>query len=327
MKTAFLMDKPDSIDSLHDTTLHLMYECSQRGFTVYFLEAHDIYIRDNEVMSRLHKITASQNLSMKDYLQVFVNSVKSDEYSFAGIKDLDVLFLRKKSFLHDHTIETLAPARNRILMINSLTGQMVGHSKLYTLHFPDIIPKTHVSRDPRRLKKIIDDFGGEMMIKPLQHPHGSGVIKVSKRDRENLSSIINYYVGTHQEYQHRNPIMVQEYLDAVRNRGTIRILLLNGKILGAMRLPPPYGDNKTGVSRGETTYKHEVTPQEQRICEIIKGNLQADGLLFVAVEIVAGKLVGLDYLCQADIPQLNHLYNIALEKKVIDFIVQQVDAG
>ena len=145
------MDKPDSINPLHDTTLHLMYECSQRGFVVYFLEAHDIYIRDNEVMSRLHKINASQNLSMKDYWRVFVNSLINDEYSFVGINDLDVLFIRKKSFLYEHTIETLAPVRNRILMINSLTSQIVGRNKLYTLHFPDIIPKTHVSRDPRRL--------------------------------------------------------------------------------------------------------------------------------------------------------------------------------
>jgi len=327
MKIAFLMDKPDSINPLHDTTIHLMYECSQRGFTVYFLEAHDIYIRDNEVMSRLHKITTSQNLSMKDYWRVFVNSIKNDEYSFVEINDLDVLFIRKESFLHDHTIRMLAPARNRILMINSFISQIVGNGKLYTLHFPDIIPKTHVSRDPRRLKKIIDDFDGEMMIKPLQHPHGSGVIKVSKRDRENLSSIINYYVGTHQEYHSRKPIMVQEYLDAVRNRGAIRILLLNGKILDAMRMPPPYDDNKTGLSGGATTYKHEVTPQEQRICEIIQKNLKADGLLFVAVDIIDGKLIGIDYLCQVDIPQLNLLYNITLEKKVIDFIVQRVDSG
>ncbi len=70
-----------------------------------------------------------------------------------------------------------------------------------------------------------------------------------------------------------------------------------------------------------------MTPQEQRICEIIQKNLKADGLLFVAVDIIDRKLIGIDYLCQVDIPQLNLLYNIALEKKVIDFIVQRVDPG
>ncbi len=57
-----------------------------------------------------------------------------------------------------------------------------------------IIPETHVSRDPVRLKKIIDDFGGDMVVKPLQRYGGEGIIKVSTKDQENLLSLINYYV-------------------------------------------------------------------------------------------------------------------------------------
>ena len=45
MRIAFLMDRLDSIDPTNETTSHLMYECNQRGHTVYFLEPHDIYIR------------------------------------------------------------------------------------------------------------------------------------------------------------------------------------------------------------------------------------------------------------------------------------------
>ncbi|MBC8394819.1 MAG: hypothetical protein H8E17_19905 [Deltaproteobacteria bacterium] len=32
-------------DNPHDTTAHLMYECNQRGHSVFVLEPHDIYIR------------------------------------------------------------------------------------------------------------------------------------------------------------------------------------------------------------------------------------------------------------------------------------------
>ncbi|MBW1752328.1 MAG: hypothetical protein JRJ46_04340 [Deltaproteobacteria bacterium] len=45
MKIAFLMDPLASINPMMKTTSQLMYECNQRGHTVYFLEPHDIYIR------------------------------------------------------------------------------------------------------------------------------------------------------------------------------------------------------------------------------------------------------------------------------------------
>ncbi len=53
MEIAFLMDSLTSIDPKWETTSHLMYECNQRGHTVYFLEPHDVYIRDNSLVARM----------------------------------------------------------------------------------------------------------------------------------------------------------------------------------------------------------------------------------------------------------------------------------
>ncbi len=36
MKIAFLMDKLEGIDPVFETTASLMYECNQRGHTVFF---------------------------------------------------------------------------------------------------------------------------------------------------------------------------------------------------------------------------------------------------------------------------------------------------
>ncbi|MBK5099944.1 MAG: glutathione synthase, partial [Desulfobacteraceae bacterium] len=67
MHIAFLMDRLDSIDPENETTSHLMYECNQRGHTVYFLEPHDVYIRKNEVVARMRKMSVPPKLSMKKY--------------------------------------------------------------------------------------------------------------------------------------------------------------------------------------------------------------------------------------------------------------------
>jgi len=219
MRIAFLMDSLKSIDPVNETTSYLMYECNQRGHTVYFLEPHDVYIRKDEVVARMRNITVPPDLSMKKYWRFLISCTKKEELIFETVTDLDALFLRKDPPLIYQTMEFLAPVNDKVFMINSTKGQMIGNSKLYTLNFPQFIPETHVSRDPARLRKIIDDFGGAMVVKPLQRFGGEGVIKVSVRDRDNLNSLINYYVKAYQSYPERDPIMVQEYIDVIHRGG------------------------------------------------------------------------------------------------------------
>ena len=153
------------------------------------------------------------------------------------------------------TVEFLSSVSDKVFMINNTTGQIRANSKLYILNFPEIIPETHVSRDPARLRKIINNFGGAMVVKPLQRYGGEGVIKVSLKDQENLNSLINYYVRAYRAYPEREPIMVQEYLEEVQTTGDVRILLLNGEIVGAMRRKPSKGDFRTNIHAGARAYK------------------------------------------------------------------------
>ncbi len=324
MNIAFLMDRLESINPENETTSHLMYECNQRGHSVYFLEPHDVYIRTNEVVARMRNITVPPDLTMKKYWRSLINCLKKDELIFETITDLDALFLRKNPPLVYQTMEFLSSVNDRVFMINSTSGQILANSKLYILNFPSIIPETHVSRDPARLKKIIDDFGGAMVVKPLQRYGGEGVIKVSVLDRENLNSLINYYVRAYRSYPEREPIMVQEYLDLVQRGGDVRILLLNGEILGAMRRKPCKGEFRTNIHAGARAYGHEVTPTEREICTILKDRLVRDGLYFVGIDVIGDKMVEINCLSPGGIPRINRLDNVKLEVKVIDFIEQKV---
>ncbi|MDX2497467.1 MAG: glutathione synthase [Desulfobacterales bacterium] len=324
MKIAFLMDRLEPIDPMKETTSHLMYECNQRGHTVYFLEPHDIYIRGYEVVARMRNITVPTDLPMKKYWRSAIKCLKKDDLIFETVTELDALFLRKNPPLNYQAMEFLSPVNDRVFMINSTNGQILGNSKLYALNFPGIIPMTHVSRDPKRLKKIIDDFGGAMVIKPLQRYGGEGVIKVSIRDQENLNSLINYYVKGYEDYPAREPIMVQEFLEGVKKDGDIRILLLNGEILGAMRRKPMKGDFRTNVHAGARVFKHNVTKKEKEICRVIQDRLIKDGLYFVGIDVIGDKLVEINCVSPGGIARINKLDRVKLEAKVIDFVERKV---
>jgi len=301
-----------------------MYECNQRGHSVYFLEPHDIYIRKNEVVARMRHITVPPNLTMKKYWRSLINCLKKDELIFETITDLDALFLRKNPPIVYQTMEFLSSVSDKVFMINGAAGQILANSKLYILNFPDIIPETHVSRDPVRLRKIINDFGGAMVVKPLQRFGGEGVIKVSMKDQENLNSLINYYVKAYRSYPEREAIMVQEYLDVLGGGGDVRILLLNGEILGAMRRKPRDGEFRTNIHAGASAYRHDLTNPERAICTAIKEKLVADGLFFVGVDVIGDKMVEINCLSPGGIPRINRLNKVRLEVNVIDFIEQKV---
>jgi glutathione synthase len=324
MIIAFVMDRLESINPLNETTSHLMYACNQRGHSVFFLEPHDIFIRKNEVAARMRNITVPTDLSMKRYWRSLINCLKKDELIFESITDLDALFFRKNPPLNYQSMEFLDLMSDRVFVINSASGQILANSKLYTLNFPEIIPETHISRDPTRLKKIIDDFGGAMVVKPLQRYGGEGVIKVSVRDSENLNSLISYYVKAYEAYPNREPIMVQEYLDVLQHEGDVRVLVLNGEIIGAMRRRPRKGEFRTNIHAGAMAYKHEIQPQEEKICKAIKNRLIEDGLYFVGVDIIGDKLLEINCVSPGGIPRINRLNKVKLENKVIDFIEQKV---
>lgn len=324
MEIAFLMDNLQTIDPRWETTSHLMYECNQRGHTVYFLEPHDVYIKENRVVARMWNITVPRDLTIDNYWQCLIQCLKKEDLIFETLTDLDALFLRKNPPLNYQVMELLAPVNGHVFMINSTSGQILGNSKLYILNFPGIIPETHVSRDPLRLKKIIDDFGGAMVIKPLQRFGGEGVIKVSNRDQENLNSLIGYYVKDYRRYPEREQIMVQEYIDVVRSYGDVRIMLLNGEIMGAYRRTPKAGDFRTNVHAGGKVHKHRVTRREREICENIKEKLIRDGLYFVGIDVIGDKLVEVNCVSPGGIPRINQLDGVRLETDVVDFIEQKV---
>ncbi|WDP92620.1 MAG: glutathione synthase [Desulfobacter sp.] len=324
MKIGFLMDDLRQIDPVWETTSQIMYECNQRGYTVFFLEPHDLYIRHNAVVARMRNISVDPDLGIEAYWQALVKCLDREELIFEIVTDLDVLFLRKNPPLNYEIMTFLGPISDKVFMVNDIHGQISASSKAYILNFPEIIPNTHVSRDPWRLRKIIDEFGGDMVIKPLHSYGGQGVIKVSNQDPENLNSLINFYVQAGRPYPERTPIMVQEYLKGVKEGEDVRILLLNGEIIGAMGRQSGPGDFRTNVHAGATACRHRVTEAQKAICQRLKPRLLKDGLYFVGIDIIGDKLIEVNVVSPGGIPRINQFDNVKLEKKVVDFIEEEI---
>ena len=162
-----------------------------------------------------------------------------------------------------------------------------------------------------------------MIMKPLNGFGGSGVIMLEKSARSNINSLLDFYIDN--ENGTSNYVILQEYIEGA-DQGDVRILLLNGQPIGAMRRIPGSDDHRSNVSAGGSVQKHTLTKAEKALCKQIGPKLVKDGLYFVGIDVIGGKLVEVNVMSPGGITYINKVYKLKekIEEKVINFLEMKV---
>src|SRR4029077_1747704 len=101
-------------------------------------------------------------------------------------------------------------------------------------------------------------LGGRAAIKPLNGAGGRGVMILDRSDL-NFHAIIEMSTA-----EGRLPVMIQEYLPAVRE-GDKRILLLDGEPLGAILRVPRPDEARSNLHVGGRAEPTELSADDERI--------------------------------------------------------------
>ncbi|MDG2392931.1 MAG: glutathione synthetase, partial [Thalassotalea sp.] len=118
---------------------------------------------------------------------------------------------------------------------------------------------------------------------------------------------------------------LQEYVEGA-DAGDVRVLMLNGEPIGAMKRVPCDGEVRSNVHAGGTVVKHTLTKNEKALCKHIGPKLVRDGLYFVGIDLISEKLIEVNVQSPGGIMRINRLNNVKLQKKVIDFIESVINA-
>jgi len=323
MNICFLMYPWEEIDPANDTSLALIHECVRRGHGVALCTPANLTIRNSvtssfcTVINRMEKVPAN--------LKAFYRKAKLRE-EMLPLAGFDVLFMRANPPLDPLMLNFLDSVKDDVFIINSLQGLREANNKLYTAAFGDshsnIIPVTHVSKNKEYLiRQIKESKSDKMILKPLNGFGGSGVILIEKSAMSNINSLLDFYItngdGT------SSYVILQEYIEGA-DKGDIRILLLNGEPIGAMRRIPGEEDHRSNVSAGGSVAKHTLTKDEKALCKQIGPKLVNDGLYFVGIDVIGGKLVEVNVMSPGGITYMNKVYKTKIQSLVIDFIESRV---
>ena len=310
LKIAFIMDPFQELDSINeDTSCSLITECLQRGYEVFYLQIGDLELQGKKAWGRLSKILGR----------------KKDKFILARpemmrLDKLQAIFVRKDPpFDLDYLYSTyiLDYVSSATLIINSPRGIREANEKLYILNFPLFAPASLVSKEPEQLKNFLSQIGGKMILKPLGDCSGRGVLCLQEHDI-NLNSLLEMATEQGSKF-----LMAQEYLPQIKE-GDKRILVLEGKPVGAMCRVPPPDDYRANIHRGAKFIAARITPLDQKLCQYLSNRLLKDGIYFAGVDVIGQKIVEINVTSPAGIPEINKLNKANLEKVVIDWLERKI---
>ena len=323
MNICFLMYPWEKIDPENDSSLSLIHECARRNHGIAICTPANLTIRNSvtnafcTVLNRMEKVPGNQKSFYKHV------TTRGEMLPLAGF---DVIFMRAEPPLDPIMLNFLDSVKDDVFIVNSLQGLREANNKLYTAAFGDahsnIIPATHVSKNKDYLvQQINDSKADKMILKPLNGFGGSGVILIEKSAMNNIKSLLDFYVTNSDGSS--NYVILQDYIEGA-DQGDVRILLLNGEPIGAMRRIPGSGDHRSNVSAGGSVAKHSLSKIEKALCKQIGPKLVNDGLYFVGIDVIGGKLVEVNVMSPGGITYMNKAYKTKIQTKIIDFIESKV---
>jgi glutathione synthase len=311
MRFVYVMDPMDGLLPDKDTTFAFQRAAQGRGHVSLHCLMRDIFFEKDELLARVRPVTVSD---------------KPPHYTLGApfdvcLAETEAVFIRKdppfdRAYLYATLL--LEQLRGRTLLVNDPRGIRDANEKLYSLHFARFAPKTLVTADRARIHSFVDEMDGKAVIKPLDGAGGSGVLLLEQGDL-NRKAIVDLLTA-----EGRKLVLVQEYLPAVR-QGDKRVLLLDGKLLGAINRVPRSDDLRSNIHVGGVVHPTEVTVEERLIIDAIAPRLRQDGLYFVGLDMIGGKITEVNVTSPTGIQELSRHVERDVAAEVIAWVERRAD--
>ena len=306
LAVAIQMDPMDGIDINGDSTFVLALEAQKRGFGLFHYLPNRLSFRDGRVIAKAHPMEVRRELG---------NHFSFGETQEIDLSLMDVILMRQDPpfdmayITATHILEHIADST---LVVNDPVSVRNAPEKLFVTHFDGVMPPTLITSDPDEIKEFRNEHK-DIIIKPLYGNGGAGVFHLQPGD-ENLGSLVEMFTENFRE-----PMIVQKYVSAVRE-GDKRIILVDGKVVGAINRVPAAGEARSNMHVGGRPEKSVLTAREEEICEAIGPSLRDQGLIFVGIDVIGDCLTEINVTSPTGLQEINRFDDVCLEAQIWDAI-------
>ena len=312
MRFLYVMDPMDRIVPDKDTTYAFLRAAEARGHQSFHAVPEAVFAKAGTI-----GVHARQVSGFGAFPQV-TTGWSTGETTVLDVASFDAVFIRKDppfdaAYLYlSHLLDRVV---DQTLVVNRPRGLRDANEKLYTLNFAQFMPTTLVASSPSQILAFVEEVGGEAVLKPLDGAGGTGVFMLRTADK-NARGLIDMLTG-----EGRRLAMVQQFLPAV-TAGDKRVLLMGGKVLGGINRISRSDDFRSNIHVGGRVEPVEVTPEERHLVETIAPKLAEDGLFFVGLDLIGGKLTEVNVTSPTGIQELS----AHLSRDVAEDVIEWVEA-
>ncbi len=277
LRVAIQMDPIEHVNIEGDSTFAMAEEAQIRGYEIFVYQVETLSWQEGKVSARAKPAK--------------VQRVKGDHVTLGEevvldlAEDVDVVLMRQDppfdmSYITAaHLLEFL---KGKTLVVNDPFWVRSSPEKIVPLLFPELMPPTLVSRDRETIKAFQAEHQ-DIVVKPLFGNAGAAVFRIKPEDG-NLGALLDLFFTTS-----RDPIMVQAFVPGVFD-GDKRIILVDGEPVGAINRVPKGNDIRSNLAVGGTAHPVDLSEADLAICRAIGPTLKERGLLFVGIDVIAGRL-------------------------------------
>ena len=284
MKIAFVADPLESLDASIDTTVGLMHAAQERGAEVWITEGRLLEAVNGRAraLARRVRLAPSEPLSEHRW-SVPEPWFDAGEAQHVWLDEAAAVFVRTEPPV-DETytnalliLDLIDPARTAL--VNDPRGIRVCSEHVLPLGFPDLIPPTALTADPRTIRAFLAEHG-EAVVKPVDGFSGRGVLRLDRHD-PNLASLIEISTGNGSR-----AVLVQRYLREV-GAGNKRVFVVGGEPVGAVYRYPVAGDFRIGNPTAEAP----LTLRDKEICARLAPVLRRNGIHLAGLDVIGPYLI------------------------------------
>ncbi|HXQ67197.1 MAG TPA: glutathione synthase [Alphaproteobacteria bacterium] len=312
LAVAIQMDPIESVNIDTDSTFVMALEAQRRGHALWHYLPQHLVLRDGRLYARARRLE--------------VRRLRGDHFTLASfemldLSTMDIVLMRQDPpfdmayITATHLLEHIHP---QTLVLNDPMHVRNAPEKLFVTHFKDVMPPTLIASDKPSIEAFRAEHG-DIVLKPLFGNGGADVFHVQPGD-ENFNALLELFTRLYRE-----PIIVQRYLPEVR-QGDKRIVLVDGRPLGAVARIPKAGEARANLHVGAQAVKSALSERDKEICAAIGPTLKERGLVFVGIDVIGGYLTEINVTSPTGIQEINRLDGTALEIDLWDAIEARFEA-
>ena len=308
IKLGIVMDPIDSINIKKDTSFGMLLEGQKRGYELYYMEMADLYVEQGKAKALSKVITVQDDPN--GWYQI--ESERDIELS-----EMNVILMRKDppfdtEYIYATYMLELAE-REGTLIVNKPQSLRDCNEKLFTAWFPELTPKTLVTRSEAKIREF-HKSEGTMIVKPLDGMGGASIFKVNP-DGNNLGVIIETLTQQGSQYA-----MIQEFMPEIKD-GDKRILLIDGEpIPYSLARIPASGETRGNLAAGGTGRAQPLSESDFAIAKAIGPTLKEKGLIWVGLDVIGDKVTEINVTSPTCAKEIEAAFDVEIFSQLFDCI-------